>query len=221
LSWGSGHVLSNLWISLPLCFFLTNRLEANETIVRLTKPRVSREKVLAFELKVAQRPQGECDAAHVAGLGDVGEARRGQLVSQAFGHAGVTQRLVHQHQGEHLQQAVLDVLLQLGDLAAQVVQHRRQRRTRWTGTNGKNNVITAVVWRRGQGSRASRMAGNEFHFGFVVPRDYYAIMNPNTRAFDVPLLWDVLNKYKAELVVSSSVVDGGKYNSFHGAKQWR
>jgi len=28
-------------------------------------------------------------------------------------------------------------------------------------------------------------------------------------------LWDVLNKYKAELVVSSSVVDGGKYNRFH------
>lgn len=87
-------------------------------------------KVLAFKLKASQRAQGQCDAAYVTGLRDVCEARRGQLVSQAFGHARVTQRLVHQHQGEHLQQTVLDVLLQLGDLTAQVVQHRRQCRTR-------------------------------------------------------------------------------------------
>jgi len=28
-------------------------------------------------------------------------------------------------------------------------------------------------------------------------------------------LWEVQNKYTAELVVSSSVVDEGKYNGFH------
>lgn len=82
--------------------------------------------VLAFELEAAKRAQGQRDAAHVAGLGNVGQAGRGQLVSQTFGHAGVTQWLVHQHQREHLQQAVLNVLLQLGDLPTQVVQHRRQ-----------------------------------------------------------------------------------------------
>jgi len=32
-------------------------------------------------------------------------------------------------------------------------------------------------------------------------------------------LWDVLNKYKAELVVSSSMVDEGNDNRFYGAKQ--
>jgi len=32
-------------------------------------------------------------------------------------------------------------------------------------------------------------------------------------------LWDVHNKYKAELVVSSSVADGGNNNLFHRAKQ--
>jgi len=31
-------------------------------------------------------------------------------------------------------------------------------------------------------------------------------------------LRDVLNKYKAELVVISSVVDGGNDNGFHGIK---
>jgi len=31
--------------------------------------------------------------------------------------------------------------------------------------------------------------------------------------------WDVLDKYKAELVVNSSVVDGGNANCLHGAKQ--
>jgi len=34
-------------------------------------------------------------------------------------------------------------------------------------------------------------------------------------------LWDVLNKYEAELVVISSVVDGGNDNRFHGAKPQR
>jgi len=34
-------------------------------------------------------------------------------------------------------------------------------------------------------------------------------------------LWDVLNKYKAELVVSSSVVDEGVDNRFHGVKPQR
>jgi len=29
-------------------------------------------------------------------------------------------------------------------------------------------------------------------------------------------VWDVLNKYEAELVVSSSVVDEGNDNCFHG-----
>lgn len=67
--------------------------------------------VLAFKLKASQSAQSQCDAANVAGLRDVSEAWRGQLVSQAFGHARMTQRLVHQHQREHLQQTVLDVLL--------------------------------------------------------------------------------------------------------------
>jgi len=31
-------------------------------------------------------------------------------------------------------------------------------------------------------------------------------------------LWDVLNKYEAELVVSSSVVDEGDDDCFHGDK---
>jgi len=34
-------------------------------------------------------------------------------------------------------------------------------------------------------------------------------------------LWDVLNKYKAELVVSSSVADEGDDNCFHGEKPQR
>jgi len=34
-------------------------------------------------------------------------------------------------------------------------------------------------------------------------------------------LWDVLNKYKAELVVISSVVDEGNDNCFHGVKPRR
>lgn len=80
--------------------------------------------VLTFKLEAPQRAQGQCDAPHIPRLWDVGETRRGHLVSQAFGHAGVSERLVHQHQGQHLQQAVLDVLLELRDLAAQVVQHR-------------------------------------------------------------------------------------------------
>jgi len=33
--------------------------------------------------------------------------------------------------------------------------------------------------------------------------------------------WDVLNKYKAELVVSSSVVDEEDDNGFHGVKPLR
>jgi len=33
--------------------------------------------------------------------------------------------------------------------------------------------------------------------------------------------WDVHNKYKAELVVSSSVVDGEKYKVFYGDKPRR
>jgi len=35
------------------------------------------------------------------------------------------------------------------------------------------------------------------------------------------LLWDVHNNYKAELVVSSSAVDGGNDNGFHGVKPLR
>jgi len=34
-------------------------------------------------------------------------------------------------------------------------------------------------------------------------------------------LWDVHNKYKAKLVVSSSVVDEGNDNCFHGDKPQR
>lgn len=52
---------------------------------------------LTFKFKAAQCPQGQRDAAHIAGLWDVCEARGGQLVSQAFGHPGMTQGLVHQN----------------------------------------------------------------------------------------------------------------------------
>lgn len=83
---------------------------------------------LTFKLKAAQGAEGEGDAGHVVGLGDVGEAGRGQLVGQPFRHARVAQRAVHQHKGKHFQQAVLDLFLQLGDLAAQVVQHSGQGR---------------------------------------------------------------------------------------------
>lgn len=86
--------------------------------------------IVTFEFEASQSAQGQSDAADVAGLRDVGEAGRGQLVSQAFGHARVSQGLVHQHQGKHLQQAVLDVFFQLGDLAAQVVQHCCECRTK-------------------------------------------------------------------------------------------
>jgi len=34
-------------------------------------------------------------------------------------------------------------------------------------------------------------------------------------------LWDVLNKYEAELVVRSSVADEGDDNRFHGVKTLR
>lgn len=67
-------------------------------------------------------------------------------MSQAFGHAGMTQWLVHQHQGKHLQQAVLDVLLQLGDLAAQVIQHRCQGRARRMGHNRQVNVASNAAF---------------------------------------------------------------------------
>lgn len=50
---------------------------------------------------------------------------------QALGHARVAQGLVHQHQRQHLQEPVLDVLLELGDLAAEVVQHRSQSWAVW------------------------------------------------------------------------------------------
>lgn len=108
--------------------------------------------VLTFELEAAQRAQRQRDAAHVAGLGNVGEAGRGQLVSQTFGHAGVTQRLVHQHQREHLQQAVLNVLLQLGDLPTQVVQHSRQC--------GTKETATGITYRVGRSKCSVRSVAN-------------------------------------------------------------
>lgn len=104
-------------------------------------------KVLTFKFKASQCAQGQCDAANIAGLRNVSEAWRGQLVSQAFGHAGMTEWLVHQHQGKHLQQTILDVLLQLGDLTAQVIQHRRQCRTRWREHIGQLNLTINVPFR--------------------------------------------------------------------------
>jgi len=35
------------------------------------------------------------------------------------------------------------------------------------------------------------------------------------------MLWDFHNKYKAEIVVISSMVDDGNDNCFHGLKLWR
>ena len=94
---------------------------------------------LTFKLKAAECPQGQGDTAHVAGLGNVGEAGRGQLVCQALGHARVAQGLVHQHQREHLQQPVLDVLLELRDLTAQVIQHCSQSWAVWV------NIIIIIT----------------------------------------------------------------------------
>ena len=45
-----------------------------------------------------------------------------------FGCARVLERLAHEDEREHVQQAVLDVGLQLRDLRRQVLQRRRQRR---------------------------------------------------------------------------------------------
>ena len=98
--------------------------------------------VLAFKLKASQRAQGQCDTAYVTGLRDVSEAWGGQLVSQAFGHARVTQRLVHQHQRQHLQQSILDVLLQLGDLTTKVVQYCCQCRAIQEGGKNKRKEKT-------------------------------------------------------------------------------
>lgn len=98
---------------------------------------------VTFKLKASQCAECQRYAANITGLWDVGEAWRGQLVGQAFRHAWVTQWLVHQHQGKHLQQAILDVLLQLGDLTAQVVQYRCQCRTVrcWQRTTVEHVVI--------------------------------------------------------------------------------
>lgn len=49
-------------------------------------------------------------------------------MGEAFRHARVAQRAMHQHEGQHLQQPVLDLFLQLWDLATQVVQDSGQRR---------------------------------------------------------------------------------------------
>lgn len=49
-------------------------------------------------------------------------------MGQALGHAGVSERFVHQDEGQHLQEPVLDVLLQLRDLAAQVVENSGEGR---------------------------------------------------------------------------------------------
>lgn len=49
-------------------------------------------------------------------------------MGQALGHARVPEGFVHQDQGQHLQEPILDVLLQLWNLSAQVVQHSSEGR---------------------------------------------------------------------------------------------
>lgn len=44
-------------------------------------------------------------------------------MGQALGHARVPQGFVHKDQGQHLQEPILDVLFQLWNLTAQVVEH--------------------------------------------------------------------------------------------------
>lgn len=49
-------------------------------------------------------------------------------MGQALGHARVPEGFVHQDQGQHLQEPILDVLLQLWNLTAQVVEHSSEGR---------------------------------------------------------------------------------------------
>lgn len=78
---------------------------------------------LTFKLEATKCTKGKGDAPHITGLWDVGEAGGGQLVGKALWHAWMSQRLVHQNKREHFQQPILDILLQLWNLTAQVIQH--------------------------------------------------------------------------------------------------
>ena len=70
-----------------------------------------------------------------------------------LGSARVLERLAHEDEREHVQQAVLDVGLQLRDLRRQVLQRRRQRRATSQKTPGyktwsKNDGLQGTVRKR-------------------------------------------------------------------------
>lgn len=44
-------------------------------------------------------------------------------MGQALGHAWVSEGFVHKDQGQHLQEPILDIFLQLWNLPAQVIEH--------------------------------------------------------------------------------------------------
>lgn len=49
-------------------------------------------------------------------------------MGQALGHAWVSEGFVHKDQGQHLQEPILDIFLQLRNLPAQVIEHSSKRR---------------------------------------------------------------------------------------------
>lgn len=49
-------------------------------------------------------------------------------MGQALGHAWVSEGFVHKDQGQHLQEPILDIFLQLRNLPAQVIEHSRKGR---------------------------------------------------------------------------------------------
>ena len=59
-------------------------------------------------------------------------------MGQALGHAWVPEGFVHKDQGQHLQQPILDVLFQLWNLTAQVVEHSCEGRAEgWETSHDK------------------------------------------------------------------------------------
>lgn len=106
---------------------------------------------LTFKFKGAKGSEGKSNAAHITGLREGGEARGSQLVGQALGHAWVPEGLVHKDQGQHLQEPVLDVLLQLRNLTAQVVQHSCEGRAEGEDTGhtwGCTHDIQSVLGKK-------------------------------------------------------------------------
>lgn len=49
-------------------------------------------------------------------------------MGQALGHAWMPEGFVHKDQGQHLQEPILNIFLQLWNLPAQVIEHSSERR---------------------------------------------------------------------------------------------